>query len=95
MSTVVERAISAGFKLTAVGDQLRVRGPQRLLDHSPIMGEIRKHKSEIMDQLKDDLHQEWLFEIVKVGDDPWMIGTRLDKPGCWMFWFVRSEVSKQ
>ena len=95
MSTVVERAISAGFKLTVVGDQLRVRGPQRLLDHSPIMGEIRKHKSEIMDQLKDDLYQEWLFEIVSIGKDPWMVGTRLDKANCWMFWSVKDEVTKQ
>ncbi len=92
---MLEQVIGGGLKLSAEGDRLRVRGPQRLLDHSPLMEEIRKHKGQILAELKGDLYQEWLFEIVWVGDDPWLIGSRLDKPDCWMFWFVRSEVAEQ
>ena len=95
MSPVIEQVIGAGLKLSAEGDRLRVRGPRRLLDHSPLMEEIRKHKSEILAQLKGDLYQEWLFKIVKVGDDPWIVGTRLDKPGQFVFWFAKSRVRKQ
>ena len=96
MSTLLEQVIGAGLKLSVEGDRLRVRGPQRLLDHSPLMEEIRKHKSEILAQLNGDRYQEWLFEIVEVGKDPWVVGTRLDK-SAWIFWFVKDtgEVSRQ
>ena len=95
MSAVLEQVIGGALKLSIKGDRLRVRGPQRLLDHSTLMEEIRKHKSDILAELKGDLSQEWLFEILRVGEDPWLIGIRLDKPDCWMWWFVGSEVSKQ
>ena len=88
------QARSVGLKLTARGKQLEVIGPKEAL-RSTLIEELRRHKTEILVHLKGDLYQEWLFEIVKVGDDPWMIGTRLDKPNCWMFWFVKDEVSKQ
>ncbi len=91
---LLQQATSVGLKLAAHGQQLEVIGPKEAL-RSTLIEELRRHKSEVLAHLKDDLHQEWLFEIVKVGDDPWMIGTRSDKPGCWMFWFVKDSVSKQ
>jgi len=42
-------------------------------------------------------HAEWQFKSVEIprlarkGVDVWMIGTRLDKPGVFQFWFVRSQ----
>ena len=92
MSTVLEQVIGAGLKLSVEGDRLRVRGPQRLLDHSPLMEEIRKHKNEILAQLKGDFYQEWQFEIVIVGTDRWVVGTRLDQVNpSWTFWAIRGE----
>ena len=85
---------SVSLKLTARGEHLAVIGPKEAL-RSNLIEELRRHKTEILAQLKGGLYQEWLFEIVEVGDDPWMVGTRLDKSDCWMFWFVRDEVSKQ
>jgi len=95
MSTVLEKVIGARLKLSVKGDRLRVRGPQRLLDHSTLMEEIRKHKSDILAELKGDLSQQWLFEILRVGEDPWVVGTRLDKPNCWMWWAVKDKVAIQ
>ena len=90
------QARSVGLKVTARGEQLEVMGPKEAL-RSNLIEELRRHKSEILAQLKGDLYQEWLFEIVNVGEDPWMVGTRLDKPDCFMFWFVKDEgeVSRQ
>ncbi len=85
---------SVGLKLTVHGDQLEVIGPKEAL-RSTLIEELRRHKSEILAHLKGGLYQEWLFEITKVGEDPWIVGRRLDKPDCWIFWFIKDEVSKQ
>ena len=45
-----------------------------------------------------DAHAEWQFKSVEIprldrkGVDVWMVGTRLDKPGTFQFWFVRTQV---
>ena len=93
---LLRQSRSLGLKLTVRGEQLEVIGPKEAL-RSTLIEDLRQHKSEILAQLNDDLYQEWQFKIVMVGEDRWVVGTRLDKPDCWMFWFVKDagEVSRQ
>jgi len=81
-----------GIEFSAVGDKLRYRAPKGVITDE-IRESLKQHKSELLDLLRR--REIWDFRLVKVGDDPWMVGTRLDKPNCWMFWFVKDEVSKQ
>ena len=46
----------------------------------------------------EDEQAEWQFKPVEIprldgkSVDVWMVGTRLDKPGTFQFWFVRTQV---
>lgn len=93
MKAFLERTTRAGISLAAKGDKLLVQGPDEALK-SDLIEELRKHKNELLQALTDDRYQEWLFEIIHVGQDPWMMGTRLDKSGHYVCWYVR-EVTRQ
>ncbi len=81
-----------GIEFTAAGDKLRYRAPEGVITDE-IRESLKQHKAELLGLLRR--REVWEFRLIKVGGDPWMVGTRLDKPNCWMWWFVRSEVSKQ
>ena len=93
MKALLELATRAGVSLTAKGDKLLVQGPDEALKPD-LIDELRKHKDELLQALADDRNQEWHFQIMYVGQDPWMMGTRLDKPGHYICWYVR-EVTRQ
>ena len=95
MRDLFERASSVGLKLTARGDQIHIEGLKRVVrKQSPLISELKKHKKELLALLKD-VRQEWLFEMVYVGLDPWIVGTRLDRPNQYVFWFAWSRVRRQ
>ena len=96
MRDLLGRASAGGLKLTARGEQIHIEGPKRVVrKESPLISELKKHKQKLLVLLKENSRQEWLFEVVYVGRDPWIVGKPLEKPGQFLFWYAKSSVRKQ
>ena len=83
-----------GIQFSAAGDKLRYRAPKGIITDE-IRESLKRHKSELLDLLRR--REVWDFRLVKVGEDRWMVGKRLDKASHVMFWAVKgeNEVSRQ
>ncbi len=93
MRDLLGRTSAVGLKLTARGEQLHVEGPKNVVrEQSLLIAQLKQHKNELLALLKKGGRQELFFEVVYVGRDPWIVGTRLDKPGQFVFWFAKSRV---
>jgi len=83
-----------GIEFSAAGDKLRYRAPKGVITDE-IRESLKQHKSELLDLLRR--REIWDFRLVKVGEDHWMVGKRLDKASHVVFWAVKgeNEVSRQ
>jgi len=90
---LLEELKGKGVKLSLNNSNLRVEG--KLPDN--LKEEVRKNKEGLIQLVKLDQHAEWQFKPVQIprldgkSVDVWMVGTRLDNPGTFQFWFVDAQ----
>ena len=86
-ANLLERLIASGARLRLVGNELQVKGLNR-----EFREEIKGNKQGLMDLVRAGEHkrqpvEEWSYWR----DGVWMVGTRLDKPRTFQFWFVDTQ----
>lgn len=86
-ANLLERLIASGARLRLVGNELQVKGLNR-----EFREEIKGNKQGLMDLVRAGEHKRqpveaWSYQR----DGDWMVGTRLDKPGIFQFWFVITQ----